>query len=201
MAAATSIIMGATGVLSAGGGIFQAIKGSEQAKEAQRALENYKVPELANYAEGIQVATKGAELQREMLSASTATAMDTLSSGGVRGVVGGTQNVIAQERLGSAQIAANIDQQLAERSRMIAQEQANLRGMREQRYFQDIAALSSQFNAGNQQFFGGLQGGLQGLVSGAQGTAQAIQTNQYIDALNGKSTQPQYNFNPLGLKR
>jgi hypothetical protein len=186
MAAATSFIMGATGLASAGGGIFQAIKGAEMQKDAQKALEQYKVPELQNYAEGIQVATKGAEMQKEMLSSAVGTAMDSLSAGGVRGLVGGAQNLVAEQNKQAQAIGADIDRQLAERSKMIAQEEANLRGMREQRYMQDIAALSSQFNAGQQSLMGGLQGGLQGLTSGAQGIANSIQTQKYIDALSKK---------------
>jgi hypothetical protein len=199
MAAATSIIMGAAGLASAGGGIFQAIKGAEQQRDAQRALEQYKVPELQNYAEGIQVATKGAEMQKEMLASSVETSMDALASGGVRGLIGGAQGLIAEQNKQSQAITADIDRQLAERSKMIAQEDANLRSMREQRYMQDIAALSSQYNAGQQSLMSGLQGGLQGLTSGAQGVAGSIQTQNYIDALSGKSNKS-YNFNPLGIK-
>lgn len=183
MAAVTSVAIGA---VTAGAGIYQAIKGAEERDSAKTALENYKVPDLLNYAEGIQVATKGAQLQGEMLGSSINTAMDTLRSSGIRGVIGGTQQLIEQQKLQSAQIAAGIDQQLAQRSQGIAQEGANLRGMREQRYQQDIAALSSQYNAGNQMFYSGLQSGIQGLTSGVQSAANYLQTQDYINALNGK---------------
>lgn len=183
MAAITSLAIGA---ITAGAGIYQAVKGAEERESAKTALENYKVPDLLNYAEGIQVATKGADLQKEMLGSATNTAMDALRSGGIRGVIGGTQQLIEQNKLQSAQIAAGIDQQLAQRSQMIAQEEANLRGMREQRYQQDIAALSSQYNAGDQMFYSGLQSGLQGITSGVQSAANYLQTQDYINALNGK---------------
>ena len=41
---------------------------------------------------------------------------------------------------------------------MRAQDEANIRSMQEQREMQDIAGLSSQFNAGNQMLFQGLGG-------------------------------------------
>lgn len=195
MAAVTSVAIGA---VTAGAGIYQSIKGAEEREAAKTALENYKVPELINYAQGLQVATKGAELQREMLSSSINTAMETLQSSGIRGAIGGTQQLIEQQKLQSAQIAAGIDQQLAQRNQMIAQEEANLRGMREQRYQQDIAALSSQYNAGNQMFYSGLQSGIQGLASGVQSAGNYLQTQDYINALNAKSGNKKYNFNPLG---
>ena len=183
MAAITSVAIGA---VTAGAGIYPSIKGAEEREAAKTALENYKVPELINYAQGLQVATKGAELQREMLSSSINTAMETLQSSGIRGAIGGTQQLIEQQKLQSAQIAAGIDQQLAQRNQMIAQEEANLRGMREQRYQQDIAALSSQYNAANQMFYSGLQSSLQGLTSGVQSAGNYLQTEKYIKAIGKK---------------
>jgi hypothetical protein len=183
MAAVTSVAIGA---VTAGAGIYQAVKGAEQRKEAQAAMENYKVPDLVNYAEGVQVATMGAELQKEMLGSSINTAMETLQASGIRGAIGGTQQLVGEQKLQAAQIGAGLDEKIAQRSAMIAQENANLRGMREQRYQQDIAALSSQYNAGNQMFYSGLQSGIQGLSSGVQTAGNYLQTQEYIDALNKK---------------
>jgi hypothetical protein len=184
MAAVTA---GVIGVVTAGAGVYQAVKGAEQRKEAKEAMENYKVPDLINTAEGIQVATMGAELQKQMLGSSINTAMETLQASGIRGAIGGTQQLVGEQKLQAAQIGAGLDEKIAQRSAMIAQENANLRGMREQRYQQDIAALSSQYNAGNQMFYSGLQSGIQGLASGAQSAGNFLMTEKYIDALSKKN--------------
>ena len=62
---------------------------------------------------------------------------------------------------------------------MYAQDQANIRGMQEQREYSDIAGLSSQYNAGNQMF----QQGLGGL--GQTAMAGLSTYGKYLDSQKG----------------
>lgn len=155
MAAATTIAMAGVGLLGSG---YQAIKGAKDAKDAQRALENYERQELTNIAEGLQVSTLGADLQREEQARLAATQVGALQGAGARGVIGGLGRVEAGSQQMNRQIGAELDAQQKQIDQMRAQDQANIRSMQEQREQQDVAALSSQYNAGNQMMWQGIGG-------------------------------------------
>lgn len=155
MAAATTIAMAGVGLLGSG---YQAIKGAKDAKDAQRALENYERQELTNIAEGLQVSTLGADLQREEQARLAATQVGALQGAGARGVIGGLGRVEAGNQQMNRQIGAELDAQQKQIDQMRAQDEANIRGMQEQREQQDVAALSSQYNAGNQMMWQGIGG-------------------------------------------
>lgn len=155
MAAATSIAMAGVGLLGSG---YQAIKGAKDAKDAKNALENYQRQEFSNIAEGLQVSTLGADLQREEQARLAQSQVDALAGAGARGILGGLGRVEAGNQMTTRQIAADLDMQQKQIDQMRAQDEANIRSMQEQREMQDIAGLSSQFNAGNQMMFQGLGG-------------------------------------------
>lgn len=155
MAAATTIAMAGVGLLGSG---YQAIKGAKDAKDAKRALENYERQELTNIAEGLQVSTLGADLQREEQARLAATQVGALQGAGSRGVIGGLGRVEAGSQQMNRQIGAELDAQQKQIDQMRAQDEANIRGMQEQREQQDVAALSSQYNAGNQMMWQGIGG-------------------------------------------
>lgn len=155
MAAATSIAMAGVGLLGSG---YQAIKGAKDARDAQNALENYQRQEFNNIADGMQVSTLGADLQREEQARLAATQVGALQGAGVRGLVGGLGRVEAGNQMTSRQIAADLDMQQRQIDQIRAQDEASIRGMQEQREMQDISALSSQYNAGNQMMWQGIGG-------------------------------------------
>lgn len=152
MGAATAV-MGGIGVL---GGAYQAIEGSRQAREARRALEDYQRQELLNSYENLQVSTMGADLQKEEQARLASSQVEALQGAGVRGVVGGLGRVEAGNQAVNRQVGADLDMQRKQIDQMIAQEDSRLLSMQEQREMQDISALSSQYNMGNQMFWGGL---------------------------------------------
>ena len=86
MAAATSIAMAGVGLLGSG---YQAIKGAKDARDAKNALDNYKRQEFNNIAEGLQVSTLGADLQREEQTRLASSQTSCFTKYGVRGVIGG----------------------------------------------------------------------------------------------------------------
>lgn len=157
------------GGVSALGGIYQAIQGAEQASAAQNALNNLKTPELTNVAQGLQVSTLGANLQREEGARQFATGVDALRSGGIRGVVGGLPSMALSQNIQNRTIGSDLDVQQKQIDQMEAEDSARIRALTEQRYQQDVAALSSQINAGQQSTMQGVQGIAQGAVSGLQG--------------------------------
>lgn len=155
MAAATSIAMAGVGLLGSG---YQAIKGAKDAKDARNALNNYQRQEFNNIAEGLQVSTLGADLQKEEQARLAATQVGALQGAGVRGLLGGLGRVEAGNQMLNRQIGAELDAQQKQIDQMYAQDEANIRNMQEQREMQDISGLSSQYNAGNQQMWQGIGG-------------------------------------------
>jgi len=193
MAAATTIAMAGVGLLGSG---YQAIKGAKDAKDAKRALENYDRQELSNIAEGLQVSTLGADLQREEQSRLAATQVGALQGAGTRGVIGGLGRVEAGSQQMNRQIGAELDAQQKEIDRMRAQDEANIRSMQEQREQQDVAALSSQYNAGNQMMFQGIGGMAQTGIAGLGALGKANDATKAAGTFKGMNKT----FSPLYLK-
>ena len=178
MAAATTIAMAGVGLLGSG---YQAIKGAKDAKDAQRALENYDRQEFNNVADDMQVSTLGSDLQREEQARLSATQVGALQGAGVRGVVGGLGRIEAAGQAVSKGIAAELDAQQKQIDQMRAQDEANIRGMQEQREQQDVAALSSQYNAGNQMMWQGIGGVAQTGMAGLGAIGKANEATKAAD--------------------
>lgn len=202
MGAMTAIA--ATGALASG---IQAISGAKQRRDAKNALENYQRQELNNIAEGLQVSTLGADLQREEQARMAASQVGALQGAGVRGVIGGLGRVEAGNQMMNREIAANLDAQQKQIDQMYAQDQANIRGMQEQREVADISALSSQYNAGNAMMWQGIggiaQSGMSAISGGVFGKGIGAEGNKLgaygfnpgnVNIPNEINFQPQTNF-------
>lgn len=164
------------------GGAYQAISSAKQARDAKDALENLKIPEPVNIAEGLQVSTLGSDLQREELGRQYSSGVDALRSGGIRGVIGGLGNLSAQQNLANRQIGADLDAQQKQIDQIRAQDEQRIQGVKEQRYQNDVAALSSQYNAGQQGMMQGISGAAQGIASGAQMMQSQSNFNKMLDS-------------------
>jgi hypothetical protein len=143
------------GALASG---IQTISGAKQKRDSQDALENYQRQDLENVAEGLQVSTLGADLQREEQARLASSQVGALQGAGVRGLVGGLGRVEAGNQMANREIAANLDAQQKQIDQMYAQDEANIRGMQEQREIADVAGYSSQYNAGNAMLWQGIGG-------------------------------------------
>ena len=168
-----AITTASIGVLGAG---YQAYQGSQDAKSAKNAINNYKRQELNNAAEGMQVSTLGADRQREDQSRLASTQISALQGAGARGLVGGLGRVEAAGQAVSQSIAANLDSQQKDIDQLRYQDEQNIRTMRETREQQDLAALSSQYNAGKQQMWDGIGGMAQAGMSGAAALGGGVGT-------------------------
>lgn len=164
--------MAAFGAIAAGigavGGIAQAISGAKQRRDARRALENYQRQELRNVAEGLQVYTKGVEMQRDEVARLGSSAIDAFSRGGSRALVSGLGRLQYNQQLQQRQAMADLERQQAEIDQMRVRDAMTIRGMQEQREMADIAALSSQYEAGNQMMWSGIGSIAQSGMSGMQ---------------------------------
>ena len=147
------------------GSAAQIMSGAKRAKQANKALRNFQRQELKNVTKGMRVSTMGAEMQTREAQRRFATSVDALRSGGVRGLVGGMGQVEQQQQMQQQQIAAGLDQQQVSIDRMAAQDEANMRQMREQRDNQAIQGMGAELAAGRAQVSAGIQGIAQAGVS------------------------------------
>ena len=152
IATGTAIALGVT----AAAGAASAISGAARARRARKAIESFERQELKNEAADIRVSTLGAELQTEEAQRRFATSVDALQAGGVRGLVGGLGRV--EEAAGQVQrrISADLDRQQAAIEQMQLREDQQIRMMREERESQQLGALFSERQAGQQMVASGL---------------------------------------------
>ena len=163
--------------VSAGASILQTSKANKAAKKAQQAIDNYQRQDIVNPNLGLQVSTLGADRQREDLSRSIATMANQAAMGGSRSILGIAPNLLNAQMQQEQQIAANLDQQEAQRQAAVAQGEAMVMQMTEQRENADLAGLGTQLNVARQERANGynnlIQTGLSaatlGLEMGAQG--------------------------------
>ena len=185
MAVVTSVAIGAVGVGLAG---YQAYSGAQQAEEARKALENLPVQELKNPYENLQVSTMGADLKQQEQQRLEASQIEALQGAGVRGVVGGLGRVEAGSQAVAQQSAADLDAQRKAIDQAIASGDMTVQQMEEQRKNANIAALSSQISAGQQQQYQGLQGMFQSASAAASGYSQLKGLNPQTTSGGAKST-------------
>lgn len=170
--------------LGAGMGIYNMIAGANQKSAAKRALDSYQRQTLDNAYKNTQVSTLGADRQREEQARLAATQVEALQGSGTRGLIGGLGRVEAGSQELNAQIGANLDAQQKQIDQMRAEDDARIRSMQEARENADLAALSSQYQAGRQD----MQMGMGQVIQGIGGAGSAIQgmklQKAQIDALN-----------------
>lgn len=156
MAAATTILAGAGLALGAGGSAAKMIGGAKQKRAARRAARNFRRQELRNVNRNRRISTRGADLAREEAARRTATSVEALRSGGVRGVVGGLQGVNEANIRENRRVGRDLDLQQMQLDREIAADDANIRAMQENRDNMELNAIQQQMNAGNQQMYSGM---------------------------------------------
>ena len=151
--------------ISAGLGIYQAIKGSKEQRDASRALNEYQRQQLDNAYDNVQVSTRGADLQREEQARLASSQVDALQGAGTRALVGGLGRVETGNQRVNLGIGANLDEQQKAIDQMKAEDDVRIRMMQENREQNDINALSSQYQAGKQDANMGMGNIVQGFGS------------------------------------
>ena len=156
---AISAVSGGLGVVN---GLSQMISGAKEKNQARNALENYQRQQLENVQKDRTVSTLGSDLQREEQARLASTQISALQGAGTRGLVGGLGKVEAGNQRVNQQISADLDMQQKEIDAAIAQDDANIRAMQENRENADISALSSQYQSGKQDQNTGMGNIIQG---------------------------------------
>ncbi len=194
--------------ISAGLGIYQAIKGSKEQRDASRALNEYQRQQLNNAYDNVQVSTRGADLQREEQARLASSQVDALQGAGTRALVGGLGRVETGNQRVNLGIGANLDEQQKAIDQMKAEDDVRIRMMQENREQNDINALSSQYQAGKQdanmgmgnivQGFGSLgnQIGFNRMNPNVQNTANPSSASPLVIPNQGMSMASE-RFNPM----
>lgn len=154
-----------SGILGTGLGVYQAIQGSKDKKRAERALNDYERQSLDNAFENIQVSTVGSDLMREESGRTTSNLVDATRNAGLRGILGGIPKIQAGNNSANQEARKYLDDQVNQRQYAIAEDNVKIRGIKENRDNANIAALSSEVNAGKQDIWNGMIGAYKGVSS------------------------------------
>ncbi len=161
--AAVTAALGVAGVAGLGLSAYKMAKEEGRVKQAAKALENYKRQEFVNTAEGLQVSTAGADLRKEQQARLNESYIQALREGGTRALMGGIGRVQTGTQDLNKEIGANLDEQTKQIDMYKMQEEQNIRNLKEGREQQDIAGLTSQYNASKEASNQALGSGLQSL--------------------------------------
>lgn len=170
MAAITSAVIGAA---TAGASIIGA---SRQQRQARRALNDYERQNLENVYRDMPISMVGTDLMREETARTTAGLTDSARRFGLRGVMSSIPAIQAMNTQANMQTRSYLDDQINQRNRMVAEDQARIRGMQENREFQDLAGIGNLMSVGQQNMQSGINLGLNSLMMGMRG-AQGLNFN------------------------
>ena len=188
MGAATAV----SGGLGALKGFYTAISEAKNKKKIAKEIANQKEVPLTNIADGMQVSTRGADLQKEEQARLAATQTGALADAGSRALGVGIGRVSAQNQNLNAEIGANLDEQQNNITNVRAQDEQRIQTTKEQRANAKLAALSSQYNASSQNMMGGIGNAIGGV--GMVGNAQAGTEKP------AKTTKVKPNFASMGAE-
>ena len=146
-ATTTAIVAGSAAALSAGTGLAGYLSQGKQARNYQKQIENYERQKLVNPFAGLQVSTLGADRQREDLARTMTTYGNLASMSGTRGIASLLPNLTQTQNDQTAKIAANLDEQEKQRQQLIAQGDAQVQAMQENREFNDLQGLGTAYQA------------------------------------------------------
>ena len=142
----------------------------------------------------MQISTIGSDLMREESSRNMATAMNSIGNAGTRAIIGATPKLVAEQNNVDRTIQKELDDQVQKRDYAIAGDDAQIRGMQEQREYQDLAGLGNAIDTARQDQNMGMNTMLNGVMSAASGMSGSI----------GNSTpkvKPVSTLNPIGIQK
>lgn len=198
MAAITSAVIGV------GAGAYQAIQGAKQKKQAQNELNNYERQALTNAYENIQISTVGSDMIKEQNARTTSNILDLAQNAGARGVFGALPKIQEVNNNANQEARAYLDSQVQKRNYAIADDEVALRKIKENRDVENLSAISSQINAGEQAMQDGIYSGLSAISSLGRAVdskrANKIKTNDLKTKSTTSSAIPQYKEDDYSFK-
>lgn len=153
---------------------YQAISSASEKKKVGDEIANYNRQDLVNSYRNMPLFTRGTDIMKEQSAINAASAIDTVRGGGARLVASTLPKIQSNLNKVDQEIALNLERQGIEREKMIAQGEERLTLLKEQRDIDNLNALSSQYNAAQQNF----NQGLWGVASGVSSAARGLQTDK-----------------------
>jgi hypothetical protein len=154
-------------------GIFDTINAGKQRKQRQAQLDAYQRQKLedSNVYKNMAISTIGSDLMREESARNMATAMNNVGNAGTRAIIGATPKLVAEQNNVGGTIQEKLDDQFQKRAYAIAGDDAQIRGMQEQRESQDLAGLGNGIDAATQDQNMGMNTMLNSAMSFAASTS------------------------------
>ncbi len=171
---------------------YMAYQGAQKKKEAQGLLDNYDRTDLTNPYEDVKISTIGSDLLREENQRTAAGLIDASRGAGIRGIMGAIPKIQAQTNLENKEAQKYLDDQVTRREYAIAGDKTNIRAMKENRDNANIAALSSQVEAGNQDMWNGITGVAKSAIYGANNIDFTGEGNPDVETVSSGLT-------PIGI--
>lgn len=189
MGTAAAITAGVSGAM----GIGQTISGIIGKNKAKKALDNLDVPELNNAFEGVSISTEGSDIMREEAQRTSAMLIDNAKAGGVRSAMGNAGRISAINNATNREARAYIDDQIIQKEYAVAEDNARIRGVLENRYQGEVAGLGQAMQANRQDIFSGIRG----IGSSIMYAGRNFESNQDGGGVNPNSYDPSYMFNTV----
>ena len=185
----TAAIAAGSAVLSAGTGLAGYLSQGKQARKYQEQIQNYERQKLVNPFAGLQVSTLGADRQREDLNRTMTTYGNLASLSGTRGIASLLPNLTQTQNDQTAKIAANLDEQEKQRQQLIAQGDAQVQSMQENREQNDLLGLGNALQTAKAN-----QAQSMGMIAQGLGTLGYAAAN---GVFNGKTSNNAGSLNSL----
>lgn len=143
MATATTIIAAASAAVSIGKSIHDSSQARKRERSARKRLENYQRQDLSNAYSGMAVPTAGAAMAREEAIRTQAETAYLAGQAGVRGL-GAVSDIARMTQQSMGRIDAQLQEAQFRLQSMVAEDEARIRAIQEEREQQDIAGLGAE---------------------------------------------------------
>lgn len=140
----TTILAGGAAAMSIGKGISDISKGKKMEREARRKREEYQMPELSNIYAGLAIPTSSARMQQESAMQTQADLSYMVGQAGAQAAIGAAPGLAESTRRSIESIGAQLEQSEFRLRQMIAEDEARIRNIREQRAQADLQGLGVQ---------------------------------------------------------
>ena len=162
--------MTAAALVGTGLSAYQAVSAAGEKKASKNAMDNYNLHEPQNASKNISLASRGTDIMREESARTVASLTDIAKGMGARGAWGLIPKIQGNANKVEGDIATDYVDKFEKREYAIAAAEEKINDWKVGRDNTNIAALSSQYNAANQDLNKGLWGMASGLMTYA--TAQ-----------------------------
>lgn len=182
---------------------YMAYDASERQRKAKNEMNTYERQTLDNAFKDIPISTVGSELMREENQRTAADLVDASRNGGIRGVFGNIPKIASFTNASNREARAYLDDQDIKRNYAIAGDNQNIRSIRENRDNANLAAISSEYQAANEDKWNGITGAVSGLANAGNAYAnKPVAEREPTELVNDGSVAPigqTSAWNPWGI--